>query len=362
MIKRMDRELAAALGLLVLLTAASASAQTFGRDVTVTGPRGRTLERRTEIHRGPGGLEREIQIRRPSGTYTRRLEVHRPPAYVPRGPYLGPRFVPFGPPPPPPAFGPGALVGLGVGLAALPAIGFAAGVASRPPVVVAPAPVVVAPAPVVASPPVVVAPAPVVASPPVVVAPADAADPVNLAAQKLYSNYFGSRRDGATELGRLGDPRGVPALIHVLKYDNFKDVRIAAALALGQIGGPRAATALERCIVYEKRQAVRDAASRALALLRAREARVVESQPSDPAPATTPPPPSPRPPIRPRTSTRSQASTGRREQGWVPAPADRSPSAAEPLPPLEAPASDEAGPTAEVQPPPLPPPPPSANP
>lgn len=340
MIKWMNREFVMRCGWLIVFTSASASAQTFERDVTVTGPRGRTLERKTEIHRGPAGVERDIQIRRPSGTYSRQVEVRRAPGFAPRGPVHGPRYMPFGPLPPSPGFGPGALVGLGVGLAALPAIGFAAGVASRPAVVVAPAPIVTSP--------VVVAGPTVVAAAPVQVAPIDAADPVNLSAQKLSSYYYGSRRDGAVELGRLGDPRGVSALIHVLKYDNFKDVRIAAAHALGEIGGPRAATALERCIVYEKRQPVRDAASSALALLRTREAHVIESHSSNPSP------PPARPSIRPQSAARQPA------QGWIPTPSNRTPEAAEPLPTLEGPSSVGIEPIAEDQTP--PPPPTPANP
>jgi hypothetical protein len=335
MIKRMNRELLAVSGLLISLTSASASAQTFERDVTVTGPRGRTLERKTEIHRGPGGVERDIQIRRPSGTYSRQVEMRRVPGFVPRGRVYGPRFVPFGPPPPRPGFGPGALVGLGVGLAALPAIGFAAGMASRPPVVVAPAPIVAGPT--------------VVTAPPVVqVAPINPADPVNLSAQKLSSYYYGSRRDGAIELGRLGDPRGVPALIHVLKYDNFKEVRIAAAHALGEIGGPQAATALERCIVYEKREPVRDAASASLALLRTREASVIESHSSNVSP------PRARPPIHSRNSG------GQSEPGWIPSPSSRSPKVVESIPTLEGPSSAEVESIAEDQA--TPPPPTPADP
>lgn len=339
MIKWINRELVVRCGWLIVFTSASATAQTFERDVTITGPRGRTIERKTEIHRGPGGVERDIQIRRPSGTYSRQVEVRRAPGFVPHGPVYGPRYIPFGPPPPRPGLGPGALVGLGVGMAALPAIGFAAGMASRPTVVVAPAPVVAAP---VAAAPVVVAGPTVVAAPasPVSV---DATDPVNLSAQKLSSYYYGSRRDGAIELGRLGDPRGVPALIHILKYDNFKEVRIAAAQALGKIGGPQAATALERCIVYEKRQPVRDAASAALAHLRTREAQVIESHSSNASP------PPARPTIRPQTSTRQP------DQGWIPAPGNRSPKAAEPLPTLEGPSSVGVEPIAEDQTPPLPP-------
>jgi hypothetical protein len=183
----------------------------------------------------------------------------------------------------------------------------------------------------------------VAGAPPVVGPAGNAADPVNLAAQKLYSNYFGSRRDGAVELGRLGDPRGVPALVHVLKYDNFKEVRIAAAHSLGQIGGPEAATTLERCIIYEKRQPVRDAASAALSHLRAHETRV-ESYSSNVIP-------------EPRASVPSRNSTKKSGQDWIPSPrpSTRSPKAAEPLPTLEGPSSEEGASSSEERTPPPPP-------
>jgi len=318
-------------GLLATLGSVSASAQTFERDVSITGPRGRTLERRTEIQRGPGGVERELQISRPSGTYSRQVEIRRAPGFAPRGGFYGPRFVPWGPPPPGPSAG--AMFGLGLGLAALPAIGFAAGAMSRPPVVVAPAPVIAAPA-VIAG------------RPPGQTPPANAIDPVNLAAQKLYSNHYTSRRDGAIELGRLGDPRAVPALIQVLKYDSYKEVKIAAAGALGHIGGPEAATALERCIIYDKKQAVKDAASSALTHLRTREARLAASVPSNVGSKveTAPRPPEPH-----------QPSTSPNSQGWVPSSRGRSTTNAEPLPTLEGPSDGEVTSTPEDRtPPPLP--------
>jgi hypothetical protein len=329
-------------GVLACLMSTNASAQTFERDVTVTGPRGRTLERKTEIHRGPGGVERDILIRRPAGTLSRQVEVHRTPGFAPRGHYYGPRFVPWGPPP---RVGPssGALIGLGVGLAALPAIGFAAGAAaaSRPPVVVAPAPATIVSGPTV------------VAAPPVQTAPANAIDPVNLAAQKLYSNHHTSRRDGALELGRLGDPRAVPALIHVLKFDTYKDVKIAAATALGQIGGPEAATALERCIIYEKKDAVREAATAALSRLKTRESRIVESYSSNVAPA-----PRPSAPIRRQAAPPPTTSTpNSTNQGWIPSTNERSsdPVELEPLPTLEGPSSEEIAPSGGDRTPPPPP-------
>lgn len=320
-------------GLVASSLTALVSAQTFERDIKVTGPRGRTLERKTEIHRGPGGVERDIQISRPSGTYSRQVEVHRTPGFAPRGPVYGPRFVPWGPPPPPPGPSPGAMFGLGVGLAALPAIGFAAAAASRPPVVVAPAPIIAGPTVVAAGPP------------PIQSVPANAIDPVNLAAQKLYSNFYTSRRDGAIELGRLGDPRAVPALIHVLKYDSYKEVKIAAATSLGRIGGPEAATALERTITYEKKQVVKDAASHALTELRVREARQAEAAAASVAKRSS----STARRLEPRLSA-----SGGSNQGWIPrSSSERTEKSPEPLPALEAPSIDE--PTSGDRTPPPPP-------
>ena len=113
---------------------------------------------------------------------------------------------------------------------------------------------------------------PVVAGPPGVVyqpgqVPAQAQvapDPVAMAVSRLSSHHDNSRRDGAITLGRLGDPRAVPALVNLLKNDRSKEVRAAAATALGEIGDPQSAIVLERAIIYDKKQDVRNAASVAL--------------------------------------------------------------------------------------------------
>ena len=89
-------------------------------------------------------------------------------------------------------------------------------------------------------------------------------DQVALMTQRLQSFYWNNRKDAAYTLGRLGDPRAVPSLVHVLKYDLHKDVRIASAIALGEIGGSDAAIALERCSIYDHKDDVRHAASTAL--------------------------------------------------------------------------------------------------
>ena len=59
------------------------SGQTVERDTTITGPRGRTVERQVEIQRKPGSIERDIQIKRPGGTFERQVQVQRSPVEFP---------------------------------------------------------------------------------------------------------------------------------------------------------------------------------------------------------------------------------------------------------------------------------------
>lgn len=248
------------------------------RDVKVTGPRGRSIERNIVSERGPGGLiNRQMTIQRPGGTFHGGAQVVRPPVHAGPGPLIrGGGYAPagryggYGPRPhvtinnraggsswlAPLAVG-GGLLGLGV---------FAgSAMASRPPppppVYAVPAPVYVTPVP----PPTVIynPPQPYIApqppQPPTVVI-----DPVADAMARLQSHHDNSRRDGAYTLGRLRDPRAIPALVERLKLDDDTDVRIAAATALGEIGDPRAAIYLERVTLYDKKQKVRDAAALAL--------------------------------------------------------------------------------------------------
>lgn len=84
----------------------------------------------------------------------------------------------------------------------------------------------------------------------------------------------GVRRAVAEALGKLGDPRAVPALIEVLKHDN-KKVRRAAAEALGIIGSREAVPALIQALGINRgwRDAgVPEAAAEALGKLGAPEA------------------------------------------------------------------------------------------
>ena len=280
-----------ALGLVYLsgIGPVEAHAQVFDRDTTITGPRGRSINRDVQITRSPAGVERDISIRRPGGTFQRDT-------FIPRGGGGGGWGLPRGPRFGPPVFvggggGGGGIGPWGAGLlgGALGAgAGFLAGTAlsSPPPVVVQPPVVVAPPGQVVvaqpAQPPVVEYVAPVryqPAPPPQTVV----VDPVAQEIARFQSNSEGSRRDAAIHLGRMGDARAVMPLVDRLKNDRSRDVRIAAASALGQIGDPSAAIYLERSIVYDKKQDVRDASSAALARVRQSQsqARIVTSTTND---------------------------------------------------------------------------------
>jgi len=111
--------------------------------------------------------------------------------------------------------------------------------------------------------------------------------------QRLQSFYPSNRKEAAYTLGQLQDPRAVPALVHTLKYDTWKDVRIASAIALGEIGGTEAAVALERDAIYDHKEEVRKAASTALERLNAK---------AKAAAAMSTVPPSARPPLPPASS------------------------------------------------------------
>jgi hypothetical protein len=264
-----------------------ARAQVFERDTKITGPRGKSVERKIESVRTPGGLERDVTITRPNGTFSRDMKVTRPPV-MPGGGFATPPFRPgpWGRPVIINNGGGGGLTGLadfGIGAAIGTGAGMLLGSAlSRPAPPPPPAVIVAQPAPLVVAPAVVpgaavsATPAPPVVyqTPPQVTV---AYDPVLDAANRLKSPHANSRRDGCLTLGRLGDPRAVPALVDRLKNDSVKDVRIAAASALGEIGDPQGAVVLERATIYEKNQAVRDAAAAALG--RARMPREVVAPP-----------------------------------------------------------------------------------
>ncbi len=290
-------------------------AQVLERDVTVTGPRGRSIQRDTRIERGPGFVDRQMNIQRPGGTFHGNTLIQRPPGivgggrggFVPGPPWRG------GPFPRPfigrevivnnPGIGPGAAILGGAGLFGLGMLTGSALSAPKPAPPVYYGPPVVVGAPVAApnvvyNPPQPYAPAP----PPATVV----VDPVAQALTRLQSNHDHSRRDGASTLGRLRDPRAVPALVDHLKNDKAKEVRVAAASALGEIGDPRAVVFLERATIYDKKQEVRDAAAQALSRIptqttaapsetQSTTPRTVTVPALEPSAERVPPPPRPEP-------------------------------------------------------------------
>jgi len=257
-----------------------ASGQTVERDTTITGPRGRSIQRKVEVQRGPGTIDRQIQIKRPGGTFERDVQISRTPGLAGRaggfipGPWPRPAWLPrpvvIGQPAP--AFG--------FGLLAAPMLNFSFGGGGggggggfgQPPVVGGPPGAGGPGAPGVGGPP-----------PP---------DEVALMTQRLQNFHANTRKDAAYALGRLGDPRAIPSLIHVLKYDNWKDVRIAAAISLGEIGGNESAVALERSAIYDHKDEVRKAATNALARLNAKAKVAAASIPSRVPLGPAAPPPS----------------------------------------------------------------------
>jgi hypothetical protein len=270
--KRRNRNLWSALGLTSLLCT-SAGSQTVERDTTITGPRGRSIERQVEIQRTPGSIDRQIQIRRPGGTIDRQVQIQRTPAggqWRP-GPWPRPAWLPR-----PVVIGPAAPA-LGFGLLAVPSFNFAFGGGGVGPLG--------APFAGGGPPP----------GGPGAGAPPPPPDQTALESQRLQSFHANTRKDAAYKLGRLGDPRAVPSLIHVLKYDSWKDVRIAAAIALGEIGGSEAAVALERCAIYDKKDDVKKAATSALERLNAKAKAAPPTTLHATAPTPNPPPAAPAP-------------------------------------------------------------------
>jgi len=275
------------------------------RDVSITGPRGRTIDRSITTERGPGFVDRQVNIQRPGGTFSSNSMIQRAPSVVRGGSGFAPvgRFGGWGPRP----FigreviinnggGPGAwLAPLAVGLGSF-GVGIFAGsaLASSPPP--PPQPVYVAPPPgyvIQPAPGAVYNPQqPYVPAQPPQPSQAPVVDPVAEAVTRLQSHHANSRRDGAYTLGRLRDPRAIPALIDRLKNDSDVDVRVAAATAMGEIGDPRAAVYLERVTIYDKKQKVRDAAALALTHLPRESASTVgmpvTSTPAPPQPGLSP--------------------------------------------------------------------------
>jgi hypothetical protein len=306
--------------------------QTVERDTTITGPRGRTIQRQVEVQRGPGTIDRSVQIKRPGGTIDRQVQVQRSPVmrrgFVPgpwgRPPWIGPRPLVIAQPAPALglvaapfmnfSFGGGGFGGgMGGGFGGGPGGGFGGGMGGGMPG----------------------GPGGQPAPPP---------DQVALMCHQLQGFSISGRKEAAYTLGRLSDPRAVPSLVHVLKHDNFKDVRVAAAIALGEIGGSDAAVALERAAVYDHRDDVKKAASTALERLNAK-AKAAAMLPRPPASQPLAAQPSP-----PATSTYSPfrevpESSGTASEAGDTAPESSSPARelTPPPPPTPVPSGSSAG-------------------
>ncbi len=262
-----SRSFCALLALLLArcVTVETAVAQTVERDTTITGPRGRTIQRQVEIQRTPGSIDRQVQIKRPGGTFDRQVQVQRSPGVAPGRPWPGPW--PRGPWFPRPLVVAPAVPAVGFGLLATPMLNFSFGGGGGGGGPGGPGAGPMGPGTPAAGPP----------PPP---------DQVALMTQRLQSFQPSSRKEAAYTLGQLGDPRAVPSLVHVLKYDLHKDVRIAAAIGLGEIGGPDAAIGLERCSIYDHREDVRKAAATALERLNAK-AKASPGMPAQVPPTTS---------------------------------------------------------------------------
>ena len=236
----------AMLGLGLIATAATGQVVERERDTKVTGPRGRTIERDIKVERGPGFVDRQVEIKRPGETIIRDTRIQNVPggrgfggpafggpAFGGPRYFGGPRFVENVIVQRPPAFS--TFIGL-------PALSFAFGSAGGAAVggFGGGGPVGGPPQP-----------------PPAFDAFADAMG-------RLKSFHASSRLDGVVTLGRMGDPRAIPALNERLEHDFDKEVRVAAANALGEIGDERGAVALEKAVIHDKRHDVREAAKLAL--------------------------------------------------------------------------------------------------
>jgi hypothetical protein len=94
------------------------------------------------------------------------------------------------------------------------------------------------------------------------------ADRLDTLSSELQSRDTKARINAAVQLGKLGDPRGVPPLIKALTDENTV-VRGLAATALGHIGDARAIAPLEKA-QSDRSEAVRSRARDALKALRAK--------------------------------------------------------------------------------------------
>src|SRR5262245_42767107 len=87
------------LGLITTLGLATIGGPSWGqiveREVTITGPRGRSIERSFVSERGPAGvLSRQMTVQRPGATYRSAAQVVRPPSFGRPGPVVRGGFGP----------------------------------------------------------------------------------------------------------------------------------------------------------------------------------------------------------------------------------------------------------------------------
>ena len=82
--------------------------------------------------------------------------------------------------------------------------------------------------------------------------------------ERLRFGDKGDRKDAAKKLGKLEDPRAVPALVGALRSDPEEDVREEAAEALGRIGDPSALSALRWAARRDREDDVRKEARKAI--------------------------------------------------------------------------------------------------
>jgi len=72
------------------------------------------------------------------------------------------------------------------------------------------------------------------------------------------------KKEGIVALGKLGDPKAIPALCIALLEDKNNSIRATAAEALGQIGDPKVADALRKALLEDKIRNVRLKSAEAL--------------------------------------------------------------------------------------------------
>jgi hypothetical protein len=100
---------------------------------------------------------------------------------------------------------------------------------------------------------------------PAPIAQAAPGDLVPTEVERLKSWNGNTRVEAAMVLGKLGDPRAVPHLVHTLRDDHKDEVREYSAWALGMIGDPQGRAYLEVASTNDSKRKVRDAALKALA-------------------------------------------------------------------------------------------------